>query len=79
MCNLLEGFAIRVEGYVISDDQAKPNVDRRVEFISDIESGECTLVLGMSLAHQREICRGDLPNNWIPVEQLILGYLKNSF
>lgn len=79
LCNLLEGFAIRIEGYVISDDQAKPNVDRRVEFISDLESGECTLVLGMSLAHQREICRGDLPNNWIPVEQLILGYLKNSF
>lgn len=68
-----------MEGYVISDDQAKPNIDRRVEFISDIKSGECTLVLGMNLAHQREICRGNLSNNWIPVEQLILGYLKNSF
>lgn len=36
MCDLLESIGVEVKGYVVSDDQAKPDADRDVKFISDI-------------------------------------------
>lgn len=73
----LGSFGIKLEGYVISDSQIKPNIDKRVEYFSDIEDTECTFVMGMSVGKQKEICRGVMPDNWICVDKNILSFLKN--
>lgn len=73
----LESFGIDIQGYVISDNQVKPDINKRIEYFSDIQSGENTLVFGMSSDKQREICREFVPENWINVDEKVFFFLKN--
>ncbi|RKI88653.1 class I SAM-dependent methyltransferase [Parablautia intestinalis] len=73
----LESFGVKIEGYVISDNQVKPEIDKRVEYISDIESSDCTFVLGMNVGKQKDICQSDKSDNWINVGENVLSILRN--
>lgn len=73
----LESFGVKIEGYAISDDQVKPAIDKRVEYISDLESSKSTLVLGMGIEKQKEICGESVPDNWICVDEGVLSLLRD--
>lgn len=80
LCNFLEEFGIAVEGYVVSDNQKKPNLDREIKFISEIEKEKATIILGVSTLKQREICEGMVISaDWIPVDEEVLYFLKIVF
>lgn len=75
ICFLLESFGIEVKGFVISDDEVKPDhIEKRVEYISDVDTKECTMVLAMSIAHQKEVCK--IPKEWICIDEEIIRFLK---
>jgi len=79
LVNLLESFGIQIEGYVVSDNQMKPCVDKRVEYISDIDTQKSTLVLCMGIEKQREVCKEITQDSWIGVDESILSFLRNYF
>lgn len=71
----LESMGLKIEGYVISDGQIKPDIDKKVEFISDIETSDSIFILGMNAEKQREICKESVPDNWICIDESILYFL----
>lgn len=74
VCFLLENFGIEVKGFVISDDEVKPqHIDKRVEYISDMDNKECTMVLAMSIANQKEVCKDAIPKEWICINEEIIN------
>ena len=77
--SMLETFNVQVEGYVISDNHIKPVIDKRVQYISEVDRSECTIVLGMSIGKQREVCRELKHENWICIDERVIHFLKNHF
>lgn len=77
--SMLETFNVQVEGYVISDNHIKPVIDKRVQYISEVDRSECTIVLGMSIGAQREVCREIKHENWICIDERVIHFLKNYF
>lgn len=75
--DLLESCGIRLKGYVISDGQRKKCIDKKIEYLSDIDKDDCTLVLGMSDAYQKEVCDNIRFARWIGVDKNILNYLRD--
>lgn len=73
----LESLGVKIEGYVISDGHIKPDIGKRVEYISDLKNSEATFVLGMSRGKQKEICQEVMPDNWICVSSNVLSFLRN--
>lgn len=76
---LLEWFEIKPVGYVISDGQTKPSINEKVEFISDIKPEDSTIVLGMSIKTQKELCKDSKPSNWICINEHIVDFLYDYF
>lgn len=76
MCDLLESIGVEVKGYVVSDDQAKPDADRDVKFISDIDTDKCTLILAMSVKNQEEVCKGAVPYHWVCIDEKMRTFLR---
>lgn len=77
--SMLETFHIQVEGYVISDNQIKPAMDKSVQYISEVDGSECTIVLGMSTGKQREVCGEMQHKNWVHIDEHVIYFLKNNF
>lgn len=75
MCTMLDFLGIDIEGYIVSDDQAKPNLSKRVEYLSDIDDGKCTFVLGMSLKNQQTIDKENIKSQCIGVNRRIIKIL----
>lgn len=77
--SLLETFHVRVEGYVVSDGQLKPAMTQSVQYISEVDGSECTIVLGMSIGKQREVCGKIQHENWVRINEHVICFLRNNF
>lgn len=75
---LTEG-GIEIQGYVVSDNQAKPSVNARVEYISDVKDRQSTLVLAMSTEHQKEIYKDTILYDWICINEYVQVWLGDKF
>lgn len=79
MYNLLEELGIRVNGFVISDDQVKPCINKKIEYISELKSDRYTLILAMSIENQEQVCKGGMPDNWICMDEKVRRFLNLQF
>ena len=77
--SMLETFHVQVEGYVISDNQIKPAMNKSVQYISEVDESECTIVLGMSIGKQREVCGEMQHENWVCIDEHVIYFLRNNF
>lgn len=75
MYAMLEFLGIDIEGYIVSDDQVKTDLTKRVEYLSDVDNGECTFVLGMSLKNQLTIDREKIKSQCIRVNRQMMRIL----
>lgn len=68
---------IKVEGYVISDDQEKSHVEESVEYISDIDNETCIFVIGMGLDKQDDVRKNSLKGNCIYLDKDVINLLRH--
>jgi predicted O-methyltransferase YrrM len=74
LCRLLDSFGIEVEGYLISDGQEKPCLDRPVKFYSEVNGDICTIVLGMGRGNQMSLNIDT--SSFISMDDYVLGFVE---
>lgn len=67
---------IKMEGYVISDDQILPPIQEKVEYISNVENQGHTFIIGTSIEIQNIIRKKKIKGNCIYLDSEILKILK---
>lgn len=55
LCCLLESYGIDIKGYIVSDNQKKLSMDKKVKYVSEVEGEKCTIILGMNMANQKSL------------------------
>ena len=75
MCRLLESCGIEVKGYIVSDNQRKPHLDKSVCYISEIVQDDCTIILGMSLGDQKLLSLNN--GDYIQMNEQVLEFLRD--
>ena len=76
LCAVLEEFGIKVEGYVISDGREKPCENKEIKYISEIDSNNATIVLGMAGYNQQEVSNNSFSKQWISIDENVLRFLE---
>ena len=75
LCRLLESCGIEVKGYIVSDNQRKPHLDKSVCYISEIVQDDCTIILGMSLGDQKLLSLNN--GDYIQMNEQVLEFLRD--
>lgn len=68
---------INIEGYVISNNQEKPKIDEKVDYISDVDNEDCTLIMGMATEKQNTIPQNSLKGNCINLDKDVISLLRH--
>jgi hypothetical protein len=72
---LLESDGILVKGYIVSDNQEKPDMDRNVYCVSEMKLDECTVILGMNSGNIKSLEIDT--STFIVMDEYVQSFLQN--
>jgi predicted O-methyltransferase YrrM len=75
LCRLLESDGILVKGYIVSDNQEKPDMDRNVYCVSEMKLDECTVILGMNSGNIKSLEIDT--STFIVMDEYVQSFLQN--
>jgi hypothetical protein len=76
LCRLFDCFGVEIEGFLISDSQEKPCLDRPVKFYSEVNKDTCTIVLGMSWENQKSLNVDT--SSFISMDDYVMSFLDTT-
>lgn len=74
--NILLNSGINIKGFVISENQIKPDIEELIEYVSDIDDDKCTYVIAMSIINQKSIDTQKLKGECLNIDYHLIEILK---